>query len=90
MIARLNKDDGTEMLLLGLTRENVKRLVDRQPIHVRRATHGEGVPANWEIVLMFGETELAMQAELKAAGAIRPETKVHVDPRPIHIGSWWA
>jgi len=81
MIARLTKEDGTEVFLLGLSLENVKRLTEGKPIHIRRATHGDGIPEGWEIVLMFGATELAIQAELQAAGAISPETKINIDPR---------
>jgi hypothetical protein len=81
MIAKATKEDGTEILILGITRKNLERLVERKPICLRRKTHGEAIPAGFEIVLFFGEDELAMQAEMQTAGAIGPHTKVNIDPR---------
>lgn len=67
--------------MLGLSRENIGRLKDGQPIHVRRATHGEGVPRGWEIVIVYGETEQAMHEDFKKHRLIGPDTKIHFDPR---------
>jgi hypothetical protein len=80
MIIGRAKSEGKEALLLGLSRENVRRLQAKQPIRLRRQTHGDGVPEGWEIVIFFGETELSMKEELEKLGAIGPDTKVHVDP----------
>lgn len=83
IIARghLDGDAATEFLMLGLSRENITRLIAGQPIVVKKATHGDGVPAGWEIVILFGETELEMKQSLEKVGLIKPDTKVTVDPR---------
>lgn len=82
IIARASRTGSEgEILLLGLSRENVRRLQEGQPIHIRRVSHGEGVPEGWEIVILFGETERAIKSDLEKHGLISPETKIHVDPR---------
>jgi hypothetical protein len=80
VIARATADKD-ELLLLGLSRENVRRLTDGQPMHLKRETHGDGIPEGWEIVIVFGETEQALVAEFRRAEMISPETKIHKDPR---------
>jgi hypothetical protein len=81
IIARSKKPDGGELLLLGLSRENVQRLTDGQPIRLTRKTHGDGIPDKWTIGIMFGETERDMAELLRQEGLITPETKTYVDPR---------
>ena len=80
IIARAKLDSG-EMLILGLSRTNVSRLLNRQPIVIKRETHGPGVPEGWTICLTAGETEVALYEQFKASGWIGPETKIHRDPR---------
>jgi hypothetical protein len=80
IIARAGKDE-TELLILGLSRTNVARLVSGQPIHIRRETHGDGVPDGWEILIVFGENERAIQVDFEKQGLIGPETQIHRDPR---------
>lgn len=77
MIARghLAHDRATEFLMLGLSRENINRLIAGKPIVVKKDTHGDGVPDGWEIVILFGETEL------EKVGFVKPDTKVTIDPR---------
>lgn len=70
-----------EILMLGLSRENVNRLTEGKPIRIRPETHGNGIPQGWTIAIFFGETELEMQTALKKAGAIGPNTKIMIDPR---------
>jgi hypothetical protein len=55
--------DGTPMLILGLSRTNTDRLLAGQPIHVRADQTDPRLPA-LHIVLMGGETEQAIAAEL--------------------------
>lgn len=82
IIARASRTGSEgEILFLGLSRENLRRLQEGQPIRIRRVSHGEGVPEGWEIVILFGETEKAMKSDFEKHGLIGPETKVHVDPR---------
>lgn len=74
-------DAAQEFLLLGLSRENVKRLTTGRPIRITRATHGDGVPEGWTVAIVFGETELQIKAALFAAGLIGPDTEFRIDPR---------
>jgi hypothetical protein len=74
--------DGRRLILLGITRENVDRLIAQQPIHVAADTH-PGFPADLSIVIVFGETERVLVEHLKPM--IGDETKViavpHKHPR---------
>lgn len=80
MIARATSDRGEEILLLGLSRGNLERLTQGQPIRLSRETHGDGIPANWKILILFGETEEDMRTMLEAAGVVGSWTKTTVDP----------
>lgn len=73
-----NEDGGT-VIGLGLSRANVDRLVDGEPIQVDAAS--VNAPFRGQIFIFFGETEEAMAEELQRGGAIGPQTEVHVDPR---------
>ena len=64
---------GTPTLLLGLSRENVLRLLDDQPIHITAEQLAEmELPTGMEVVLMAGETEASIAAQL---GAAMPQPK---------------
>ena len=54
MIAR-GTAEGRELLLLGLSRANVERLTNENPLMVTAVTH-PGIPEGWEIVIAFSET----------------------------------
>lgn len=57
-------DDGTQVLLLGLSAENIKRLHQDKPILVTAADMvGMGFPA-LEVVIIAGETEASMAQAL--------------------------
>jgi len=73
-----------KLLLIGLSRGNVERLLGGQPIRIRREVHGKAVPEDWEIVLFFGETEQAMADDLRAVGAIQLDTEIFIDPKLTH------
>jgi hypothetical protein len=82
IIARArNDEDGTEILLLGLTRRNVDELLKGHPVRITSATHGPGVPLGWTIGIVVGETEAAIAAELRRTGLITADTKVVAMPR---------
>ena len=81
IIARSTKEDSSELLSLGLSRENVRRLTGGLPIRLTRETHGDGIPENWTIGIIFGETEQEIADLLREEGLITPDTKVSVDPR---------
>jgi hypothetical protein len=80
IIARGSDKDG-EFLLLGLSRENIKRLTEGQPIRMTRKSHGDGGPEGWTIVVMHVETKQAMKRTLEVAGLVKPEMPVHIDER---------
>jgi hypothetical protein len=69
------------MLILGLTRVNVTRLINGEPIRITPETHGRGIPEGWTIVIVFGETEVSIAAEFERSGLIGPDTKITKDPR---------
>lgn len=81
IVARAKGGDGAdEILLFGLTRENIKRLVAGNPIRIAGASHGGGVPEGWKVLIVFGETEDALTDALMRSGAVGPETEVRAMP----------
>jgi hypothetical protein len=67
--------DGKPQIGLGVSRENVRRLTNGEPILVR----GEsvGMPELDSILIFFGETEAAMLRDF--AEFIGPKTIVHME-----------
>ena len=64
---------------LGITEENVKRLMKGQPIRVTFESLGfKGDPR--EIVIFYGPTEQTIMKDFVDAGFITPETKIHEEP----------
>jgi hypothetical protein len=61
--------DGKRLILIGLDRENTKRLHDGKPIRIDGAEFG--LPG-WIIGIFAGETVEDMLADLKAAGVQVP------------------
>lgn len=61
--------DGGQLILLGVTPANLRRLKDGQPIYVE--CDDLGLPGA-RIMLVFGQTERAIYAELRAAGIELP------------------
>lgn len=60
-----------QFLLIGLSRENITRLVNGEPVLIRRSTHGEAIPELWKICITFGETENDIAAELNKLGLLK-------------------
>jgi hypothetical protein len=58
---------GRAALILGLSHENVKRLMDGKPIHFEADQLGLD---KWDVIIFVGETEQAMEEDLK--GMLRP------------------
>ena len=81
IIARSKTGTGKELLIFGLSRVNVERMMAGKPVHIRKESHGDGIPDGWEVVIMFGETEQEMQKQFAKAGMIDQHTKVNIDPR---------
>ena len=60
-------------LLLGITRENVRRMLDDQPIMITQAHLTQlGLPDGMEIVLIAGETEASL-SEMLGGLPLQPE-----------------
>lgn len=62
--ARATGQNGEEIILLGVSRANVDKLVAGYPIHVTAETH-PGFPEKLVIVLAFGETERAIADQMR-------------------------
>jgi hypothetical protein len=71
--------DGRSNLGLGVTRENVYRLIQGKPIRVSLPEMRAGLAIDGDVMIYFGETERDLQQAV--AEFIGPETKVTVDPR---------
>lgn len=65
---------------LGLSRENVNRLVAGQPVRV--TFKSVGFQEEGQIVIFFGETEQEMAKQLIDGGLVTPDTKIHKDVPP--------
>jgi hypothetical protein len=66
--------ENEQLLVLGLSKANVERLEQGQPIRVSRETHGMAVPAGLKIMIFTGETEQSMRDAV--ASLIGPSTIV--------------
>lgn len=69
--ARLVQADGSPLTILGLSGENVTRLIAGEPIVFAASEVGLG---DGRICLIYGHTENAMVAELEQQGALPPGT----------------
>jgi hypothetical protein len=71
IIARGSSADDRHLLLLGLSRSNIDKLIAGYPIRLRKDTH-EGIPENWDLVILFGETEADLACLLSCPGESAP------------------
>lgn len=76
--ARATSDDGKQIVILGVSRENIRRLLDGQPIRVMAETH-PGFIENLVLCILFGETERDIAMALKPL--ITESTKVITTPK---------
>lgn len=63
--ASFTRENGRRGFIFGLSAQNIKRLQDGQPI----AFAMEPIGGTGDIVIMFGETEESIAAELALLGA---------------------
>ncbi len=70
-----------DVILLGLSRVNIEKLMEGKPIRISAKSHGPMIPPGLTIGIMFGETEKDIHDELKKVGVITQETTVTRDPR---------
>lgn len=74
--------DGSKILFLGLSNDNLALLPHDRPICVDLAEVGLGGGQDLtQIVIFSGGTEQEMMAQVVEAGLIRPDTTVTIDPR---------
>jgi hypothetical protein len=78
MITAVANGEGVRIILLGLSRENVTRLMADQPIRVTAESH-PGFPADLVVYIMGGETERSLTDAIKSF--IGDETKIVAVPR---------
>ena len=64
---------------LGISRENVNRLIQGKPIRVSLREMKDGLTINGDIMIYFAETEQGIVDAI--AEFIGPQTKVTIDPR---------
>jgi hypothetical protein len=76
-----NNDDGTQIIILGITRGNLDRLVAGEPVMVRAESH-PGFPPGLRIAIFFGETERDLTIALKPL--IKDDTKIVAVEKPTH------
>ena len=70
--AAILKKDGGRILLFGLSKENLKRLQEDQPIHIFLSELGDY--GKDEVMIVYGETEQSIEADLKKVLHGPPET----------------
>lgn len=85
MIVMSAGGEGAYVLVLGLSRANINQLTAGRPVRVRRATHGQAVPAGLTVGIIFGETERALYDQLRAKGFIGAETLIEGAPAPAPV-----
>lgn len=72
---RLERQDGKTILLLGLTKENMSRLLDDQPIHIATEHLAEmGLPTDMEVLVIGGESEASISEQLGGL-PLQPEVR---------------
>jgi len=59
--ATMQTNEGKNIVLLGLSEENVKRLKENKPIHV----NGNELGLDHDVIIMYGQTEQHLYDELK-------------------------
>ena len=72
--------DGKVVLILGLERGNVERLLAGEWIRVRRETHGTAVPEDLIVGVVFGETQEHIEGLLRREGVITERTRQEEPP----------
>ncbi len=82
IIAKFEKSQDTTLILVGLSDENVKRLLQGKPIYIGEKHAGQGaLPPGYELGIMHGKTEQDIYDQFKAEGLIKETTIVTKDPR---------
>ena len=72
-------EDGSKILMLGLSQENVNRLKEGKPILF--GTEDLGLGWNGRVCIFYGKTEHDMLEDV--SGWIGPHSKISIDPRSL-------
>jgi len=80
VIARGSGDNGEEVLIIGLSKENIGWLELGRPISVN-SDKNPGVPKGWSICILYGKDEREIEKTLRDAGLFSNNTKIKIDPR---------
>lgn len=81
MIRFRGERDGRKFVAIGLSRGNMDKLLDGQPIVINFETEFGMPDTHLDLFVMGGETEQSMADELVALGMLRPETITHRERR---------
>jgi hypothetical protein len=65
LLARATTRQGDDLLVIGLSKENRRRLELGQPIHLTTQTHGDAIPKALHLLIFVGDTEESMQEQLQ-------------------------
>lgn len=71
-------EDGRRVIVLGVTRDNLVRLMNGRPIHVEAESH-PGFPADLAITIFYGASQRALVEQLQPL--LNENTKVIGVPR---------
>jgi len=74
---RATTPDGSELLVMGITRQNVEYLKKGRPIRVDAESH-PGFPENLKIVIFYGENERTITESVQSL--ISDQTKIVTVP----------
>ena len=72
-----NTGDGKPLLLVGLSGENITRLVAGEPINITAANMVEMGMPELTLAIVYGKTEEVILGELRRQGATDAHTQVH-------------
>ncbi len=75
--ARAHGENGATHIVLGITRENVARLMKGMPIRVTGVS--VGVPEISSVLIIYGENEAVIAEDMREAGLIGPHTIMRDD-----------
>jgi len=75
--AIMKNKDSDNILLLGISEENVNRLKEGKPIHIK----GDELGIDNDVLIVYGETEEDLYKDLRPY--IVPETRVHSKPQTV-------
>lgn len=76
-----NQNGDRSVLVLGMTAENVERLMRGQPIYLRPETH-PGLPPGWEVLIVYGPDEKILLKKLQQPGTeVRRDDRLEDPPR---------